>query len=199
VSEFFEPEAPVPHAAPTIYRAPWWRGPAFGMLAGSVAIDLVLAKTSDVAVCVTGFQAFSTGFFLDLVTISAYPGDRDLDPMFFEAGQLAQAGDLGPATKLRFGVQFADGAKATNVARAQPVAPTAPVMHIGGGGGGGGRWRQEIWISPLPPAGPLLLACEWPAAGIEPTTVEIDARLIIAGAQRAQVVFAHEHLPEWPA
>jgi hypothetical protein len=30
------------------------------------------------------------------------------------------------------------------------------------------------------------------------TTLEVDARLILEGAQRAQVVFSHEHLPEWP-
>lgn len=197
MTEFFEPQASAPQPQRTIYRAPWWHGPPLGMLPGTVAIDRIVAKTDDVAVCVTGFQAYSTGFFFDLVTISAYPGDRELDPLFFEAGRLAQVGETSPS-KLKFGVQFADGSKATNIAIAPTMSPTGPVMHIGGGGGGGGRWRQETWISPLPPAGPLVLVCEWPAAGIALTTLEVDARLILEGAQRAQVVFSHEHLPEWP-
>jgi hypothetical protein len=44
----------------------------------------------------------------------------------------------------------------------------------------------------------LALVCEWPAAGIPLTRHEIDARLILDAAARAEVIFSDEHLPEWP-
>jgi hypothetical protein len=43
-------------------------------------------------------------------------------------------------------------------------------------------------------AGPLSLVCEWPAAGIALTRVEIDAQTILDAADRAQVLF-----PDHPA
>jgi hypothetical protein len=36
-----------------------------------------------------------------------------------------------------------------------PGEPTDPVRWGMGGGGGGGRWRQDFWVWPLPPSGPV--------------------------------------------
>ena len=62
-----------------------------------------------------------------------------------------------PDEMLRFGVQFADGGKATNTGglHYDEEPPPGPVMHGGGGGGGGGDWRQSEWVWPLPPPGPV--------------------------------------------
>jgi hypothetical protein len=139
-----------------------------------------------------------------LVTLSPVVHD-DLDPLLFGPPRRrpgVQSQQLPPEV-LRFGVQFADGSKATNVGGDLPhdpaVAPAGPVIVPGGGGGGGGRWHQSLWVWPLPPPGRLLFVCEWPAAGIPLTRFEIDAHLVIDAAARAQVVFPDDHLPEPPA
>jgi len=166
-------------------------------------LELLLARTDRIAVCVTRVAAYPAGFEVDLVTMSGGEDD-DLDPMLF-GGHLrrrrpAQTGDGTPPDMLRFGVEFSDGRKATNTARAAfdfgfDTEPKGPVMHPGGGGGGGGSWRQSLWVWPLPPPGRLTFVCEWPAGGVALTRHEIDAQEILDAAARAQVVFSEENLP----
>jgi len=181
---------------------PWVRSPE-GTLPGIVALELVLARTDRVAVCVAQIAAYPSGFELELTTMA---GDdaRDCDPMLFGPHHHrgpCRPGAAIPSEMLRFGVQFADGAKATNTGarfRGPRDDPEGPVMHAGGGGGGGASWRQALWVWPLPPAGSLALVCEWPAAGIAVTRHEIDARLILDAAKRAVIIFSDEHLPDPP-
>jgi hypothetical protein len=88
---------------------------------------------------------------------------------------------------LRFGVQFADGRKATNLDRPSydpDREPDRPVL-IQHGGGGGLAWDMEHWVWPLPPPGPFTFVCEWPARGIEESGTEIDAGSILEAAGRA--------------
>lgn len=180
---------------------PAWLGAPPGTLPGVVALERVLARTGAVAVCVTRIAAYPTGFEVDLVTMTSFDGAH-IDPLLFE-GHRARRGaseEVAPEF-LRFGVQFADGSKATNMGRRfHPGAgsPPGPVMIGGGGGGGSGSWRQTQWIWPLPPPGALTLVCEWPAAGIPLTSSELDARLILDAAERAQVIFSDADLPEPP-
>lgn len=98
---------------------------------------------------------------------------------------------------VEIGVQFADGAKATNTAGFyhDQEPPPGPVMHSGGGGGDGGDWHQAQWVWPLPAPGPLSVVCEWPAAGIPLTRSEIDAQTILNAASRAQALFPDEQPP----
>jgi hypothetical protein len=186
----------------------WVRAPA-GTLPGVVPLELVLARTADVAVCVTRVGAYPTGFELDLVTMAG--GERDeLDPHLFGGPgprgrplrRELQAGGRIPPEMLRFGVEFADGTKATNTSRRprpQDEPPAGPVLHPGGGGGGGGNWRQSIWIWPLRPTGRLAFVCEWPAAGVPLTRHEIDAQLILDAAAHAQLLFNDDELADTPA
>jgi hypothetical protein len=214
VSDFFEP--PEPSTAPprpARHRLPPWLSAPSGTLPGVVALELVLAQTAKVAVCVTRLGVYPSGFEIDLVTMAGAEDDDALDPKLFlrpwMRDQLA-AGYAGlPAEMLRFGVEFADGTKATNTAArfslggrgTQPDLhnePDGPVLHAGGGGGAGGNWRQSMWVWPLPPAGSLTFVCEWPAADIPLTRHEIDAQLILDAAARARVIFSDEHLPDPP-
>jgi hypothetical protein len=190
VGGFFEPLPPSVGEPEERYRMPPWLGATRGALPGVVALEAVLARTEVAAVCVTRLGAYPSGFEVDLVTLS--PAERDdLDPLLFGPPRRrprAEPQQL-PSEMLRFGVQFADGSKATNVGGDLPhdptMAPAGPVIVGGGGGGGGGRWHQSLWVWPLPPPGRLLFVCEWPAAGID-------------AAARAQVVFPDDHLPEPP-
>jgi hypothetical protein len=202
LSEFFEPPPSPTGPEPPRYRMPPWLGPPRGTLPAVVPLELVLARTDSVAVCVTRLAAFPTGFELDVVTMSASE-DPELDPLLFLAPHHVHRGagtECVPPEMLRVGVQFADGSKATNTRGFHDPEhpPSGPVMHGGGGGGGGGNWQQTFWVWPLPPPGPLVLVCEWPALGIPLTRFEIDAQPILDAATRAQVVFSDAHLPEWP-
>lgn len=160
---------------------------------------MVIAQTEEVAVCVSRLAGYPTGFEFELRTLAA-PGheDLELDPIMFgphRHGRRGREQELEDDV-LRFGVQFADGSKATNVAgfHSPEDPPDAPVMHSGGGGGGGGDWRQTEWVWPLPPPGPLSFVCEWPAAEIPLTRAELDARIVIDAAARAQVIFPRRSL-----
>jgi hypothetical protein len=97
-------------------------------------------------------------------------------------------GDPLPDELLRFGVQFADGRKATNLDRPSydpDREPDRPVLNQHGGGGGGLAWDMEHWVWPLPPPGPFTFVCEWPARAIAESGAEIDAGSILEAAGRA--------------
>lgn len=196
MSAFFEPPPPPPEDPEPEALQPPWFGPPAGTLPGVVALELVLAQTATVAVYIARLQGYPTGFGFDLVTVAA-PGqadELDMDAALFghrhRRGRPETLEAIDPE-RLRLGVQFSDGAKATNVSgfhhRQDP--PTGPVLHAGGGGGGGGDWHQDQWVWPLPPPGTLSFVCEWPAAGIAVTRHEIDAQNIIDAASRAQALF----------
>jgi hypothetical protein len=199
LSEFFEPPPPAPTEGEA-YRPPPWVAPPTGTLPGVLALELVLAQTDKVAVCLTRVAAYPTGFAFDVLTMAA-PGQRDgqlLDPMMFGPNRHMRRGEPEmPPELLRLGVQFADGAKATNTSGFyhDTEPPAGPVMNSGGGGGGG-TWNQSEWVWPLPPQGAVTFVCEWPAAGIPLTRHELDARAILDAAARAQVIFSDEHLPQ---
>jgi hypothetical protein len=199
VNEFFEPPPKSAVPEPQRYRTPPWLSAPSGTLPGVVALERVLAHTDKVAVCVTRLAAYPTGFEFEVVTMTA--DEQDIDPLLFQHHRLRRgAAEEIPPEMLRFGVQFADGSKATNTGglHHDPKQPAGPVMLAGGGGGGGGSWHQTQWVWPLPPPGTLTLVCEWPSMNIPLTRSELDAQAILDAAQRAQVIFSDEHLPEPP-
>ena len=165
-----------------------------------VPLELVLTRTQEAAICISRLAAYPTGFEFEVLAIAA-PGQEELDeldPMMFgphrRLAMRRSKQEAIPPELLRIGVQFADGSKATNLGglpgfQQDEEPPAAPVMHTGGGGGGGGHWRYSHWVWPLPPPGPLSFVCEWPAAGIPLTRKEIDAKLILDAAKRAQPIF----------
>jgi hypothetical protein len=57
------------------------------------------------------------------------------------------------------------------------------------GGSGTVTMNPRYWLWPLPPPGPLRVSCEWPVAGIELASVEIDAAAIRAASTRARTLW----------
>jgi hypothetical protein len=107
---------------------------------------------------------------LDAFTRSPHWGDA------FEAmGEWGRSEDDRPPSELLlYGVEFADGRKASNLggmfggsvvavaATEEPeLDPDKDISLVPGGGHGGRRHsRQELWIWPLPPPGPVAFVCE---------------------------------------
>jgi hypothetical protein len=193
-------EAPEPVHEPEPVRVVW-AGPPSNVLPAAVPLRLVLARTPDIAIAITNAGAFPTGFE---VTLSLRLREAPRGPGFDPLGQQFM-GHLGygehtagpaelPPELFRFGVQFADGRKATTVGN--PFAPDeeveGPVLLSRGGGGGGRDWDQAYWVWPLPPPGPVAFVCEWPARGVEETRHEVDASLIVDAAGSAETLWDEE-------
>jgi hypothetical protein len=179
---FFD-DLPVPEAALPRRHHPW--EPPDAELPGIVPIDtLLLARTDDVAVAVTGLSAFSAGIEIFLTArirpSAEYPeghlpgGPRDL---------------AASRRSFRFGLQYANGGKAVGSpggGRADHGSePAGPVLYPFAGGGGPHSFISRWWTWPLPPAGPLEFVFEWAPFGITESRIGIDAQLILDAAERS--------------
>ncbi len=159
----------------------------------SVPLRLVLAQNERVVIAVIEVVAYSVGFEVSI----GMRGREDLPA----GGHFPRAG-AGADEWFRFGVQFSDGRKGTNIAgpiaghwtrvtAGQPGdrtldAPSAVILISRGGGGGGRRYDQRYYVWPLPTLGKLTLACEWPAMSIPLSFAEVDSTLILDAAGQSQ-------------
>jgi hypothetical protein len=131
-------------------------------------------------VAVRHLTAYPTGFSFQ-VSIRALPG-HDFDMQAFP-GPPRRRDD--PDKLFRFGLEFADGSRVTNLditGIGDPRRPKGPVLEGGGGGGGDRRYDLHYWVWPLPSAGPLAFVCEWTAYALPLTRYEIDSAAIRAAA-----------------
>jgi hypothetical protein len=183
------------------FRRPAWTQPPEDVVPGVAPVELVLARTAERAIGLTGIRAYPNGFActLHLRLREVIPGEQSLFGMFgmFDMlGELDPAGELGDYY-LRLGVGFADGRKATNLDRRRDVEdgppPDPPALRLT-------RWEgydilsQEVdlWVWGLPPPGPLAFVCQWPARRIPESRVEIDAALVLEAARRAEAIWPDE-------
>ncbi len=200
VSDFFQPPPSGSVEQAEGGEAPPWTGRPHGAPPGEVLSEMVLGRSERATLSIAYLDAYPEGFELKIAARTTLgwgelsrEGDDD-GPIVF-GGPWPMAGersDVLPAELLRVGVQFADGRVATNiVGHDRPVS--GPIMWpLTGGARGCGpetHLYQGYWISPLPPAGPMSVVCAWPALGIPLVRHEIDARLILAAADRARTVF----------
>lgn len=190
---FFDPLLPPPRPMPDPPQPPWI-GPAENVLGAGVGLEVVLARTEDVGIGVSGFVAEPNGvsFLLDFRRrFGAFPGTEWGRPWPPEHPHAIGQDDF------RFGVALPDGRKVTTLHLWQDPDPSEamPPRLIPRGGSGGGHYscQQGYWLWPLPPAGTLAFVCQWPAVGIGLTRVEIDSAPILAAAARATVLW---DLPE---
>jgi hypothetical protein len=185
---FFDRLPPAPPPEPEPPRPVWTKPEA--ALAGVVAEELLLARTDDAAIAITGLLAYHTGFEFILGAVLRREDRRGL---MFDPGLHHWSGrhddEPLPAEFLRMGVQFADAGVATNLGRPPfpppDAEPAGPLLLPEGGGGGGRRYDIRYWVWPLPPPGSVAFVCQWPAHGIPESRVEIDAQLILDAATRA--------------
>jgi hypothetical protein len=160
------------------------------VLPGVAPVELVVARNATAVVYVGRCSAYPAGFELEVRVLLA--AGADLDPSLNGPHHYPGRGS-SYEEMLKFGLEFSDGRKVTNVGWHPGGAgePEHPVLHSmgGGGGGGGGRWEQDFWVWPLPPAGALTFVCEWPAAGVALSRAETDAQPLLDAAARAVALF----------
>jgi hypothetical protein len=153
----------------------------------AVPIRALLAKTNTLALAVTDIVAYSTGFSLKLA-LKFHHDTKDFDPhqvmMQFRGGPPGDAND-----QLRFGVEFSDGRKATNLGPRLPAGDEPPPINLGisGGGGGGNRgWSYGYWVYPIPPEGPITIAFAWPHYDLPEESHQFDAAPILEAAGQVE-------------
>jgi hypothetical protein len=174
------------------------------MLPGVAPVSLLLARTDNTVIGLTDVRGYPDGFvFLLRVRWGLVTDPYEEVPWPFPDWGSPDPLDADPFPDalLRFGVEFADGRKVTNMGMypfvPEELPPDQPVLVEGGGvGSEGGRlgrgafWDLELAVQPLPPPGPLAFVCAWPGRGIPEVRVEIDAGLILDAAAAAVPFFS---------
>jgi hypothetical protein len=153
---FFEPPAP---STAEVHRAmavspPAWLGPPHNVLPGIAPVQLVIARTDETVVALAGIQAYPAGFGFTLCLRMRNVSAREEQQFPYLLDRPPFEGDPLPDAFLRFGVQFADGRKATNLDRPSydpEHEPDPPVLHQHGGGGGGSIWCCRSFCISEPP------------------------------------------------
>jgi hypothetical protein len=178
---FFD-DLPAPEPKRPRRHQPW--EPPEAEIPGIVQVDtLVLARTDQVAVAVTGLSAYSTGIEIFMTA--------RIRPSASHPEQHLPGGprDLAASRRsFRFGLQFADGRKAVGSPGHRPdhdTEPAGPILYPVAGGGGPHSFISRWWSWPLPPAGALEFVCEWPALDIGESRARTDAELILDAARHS--------------
>jgi hypothetical protein len=87
-------------------------------------------------------------------------------------------------------LRFSDGRVVATARPGDDSEAAGPILHQRGGGGTSHAQLLRWWSWPLPPAGPLEFACQWPAYGISDGRASLDAQLILDAARQSS--------PIWP-
>ena len=166
----------------------------------AVAISALLARTEDVAIALIGAQAYTFGLRFDLV-IRLRQEPRDTMAHKLHGLMGGHPGLEDSDERLLLGVEYGDGRTATNLRsfgfRGMPADadPDEPVLSPMGGGGGGRSFDQSFWLTPLPPAGPLVVVCAWSALDIPESRTVLDGAAIVEAGSRAAVLWPPS--PPW--
>jgi hypothetical protein len=187
---FFEPPPPPPEP-PEEHRQPAWIAPPENELGVGVPLRRMLFRNDDLVIALLGLVVFSNGLELQVV-IRRREIPTEPDPMQFHMHARRRRGNELAPEVFRFGIEYPDGRKATNVGFPYPFGPdepAGPVLMERGGGGGGKNWSWNYWLWPLPPPGPLRVVIEWPAEGVQLTDAELDGAVLAAAADDVDVLW----------
>jgi hypothetical protein len=175
---------------------PEWIGPPAGELGECAPLSLVVGRSDRAVIALRNATAFSTGVTFDLLALARDLGRREAGSLFHEQ-HLTSPDEEPPDGFLRIGVELADGSRISNLGNPNrhlwrpEERPTGPILAPhGGSGGSSDRGRtslhQSYWLWPLPPPGRLRFFAEWPALGVELSSVELDPGPILDAAERSQ-------------
>jgi hypothetical protein len=169
-------------------------GPPENEVPVAIPVNVVLARTDDAAIALTGMQVYSTGVAFDVaVRVRTWPDDDHggLGELVFEHGRRG--------SRLLIGVELSDGRRASNVGGhghghghghgpghgpGFGADPSGIVFHQSGGGGGQLAVDQSWWLSPVPPEGPVRFVCSCAELNLAETSVELDGTAMQRAAER---------------
>jgi hypothetical protein len=174
-------------------------------LAGVLPVEQIIGRSDQAAVAVRRLNVLPGRFDLEVVVWIRRPhppprrvGQREiLMSLNRWWATRAEDGSL-PAELVRFGIQFPDGGRATNVDIDQGWLDASVPEHglrTHGGSSSSGQADQRFSAWPVPATGDLVLVCEWPAYGIAESRLVIDGDELRAAGARAQPVWPGEPGP----
>lgn len=183
---FFEPvpEPPPPVVEETAYYDFPWHPPNH-WLPGLGDAGVTIARTPTTAVFVAVEAVYPRGLSLALEA-RVHP-DHPVDDIFFHRHD--PRGGLGYG--LRFGLEWPDGSRAVADGHgADDERGSGPRLSMAGSRGGGLTWSWEMWLTPLPPPGPVTVHVLWPDRGIEETSIAWDLTAVVARADEAEELWS---------
>src|SRR5438445_9709987 len=134
---FFDPPPPPPPVSEPAHEP--WRGNSSDTVGGQLDLSLLVARSQDAAVIVSGIVAYPAGLSLSLVAITRV---IEQGGPFWDMRAHTSAEEF-----LRFGMRSADGSKLTNVETLGPPPSRPPAatrrarsLYRRGGGGGGRKY-----------------------------------------------------------
>ncbi len=146
-----------------------------------------LAATDEVRIVLESVSHWPDGFTLNLALFLS-TATREI-PHFLHHPLSPPPAPDGPGLAVRYG----DGRKATTLDpldHGRDTTGTVTLNVTSSVGGGETHLRQGIYVHPLPPPGPVVVAARWPAKGIAETRIELDGAAIRTGAGKALAVWA---------
>jgi hypothetical protein len=141
----------------------------------ALPMNTVLVRTDDVAAALVDLQVYTTGLSFTLI-VRVRPAAAGRLPV--GEALIGRAHPFAEEGRARFliGVEFSDGRRGSSLqmrdARAEIVFNQASSSSGDTGG------EQTLWLSPLPPDGPLRLVVRCPEIGIPETSTELDGTAI---------------------
>lgn len=196
----FFPPVPQPEDdnAPGSYVAPPWAAAPIGWLPSRIGASVLLARTSDVAVMITGLAVYASGLQIDVQWLlrSQHQNRRDWAHLMdrFDGGRWGR-GETDLTRSIRFGVVLADGTKVVtdpgHAFHSDPdQAPQGPVLTLAEHGGSGDdsfyTTTAHLWLWPLPEDGRLEVVLSWPEFGITEARHAFDDLSLDVAAHKAQ-------------
>jgi hypothetical protein len=167
-----------------------------------VGLTVLLGRTDDAAVGITGIEAFSTGFRFTLaVRLRQAPPELAYGGLFTLVSSHLHAGvEASVENRLLLGIEYPDGRRASTLQDMRMPGPRAVadveqlVLVQQGGGGGQQSVDQSYWVAPLPPDGPVVVVMAWAGFGMPECRTVLDGAAIRAAAARS-----HSLWPPQPA
>ncbi len=155
------------------------------MIPATPDISSTLVSTAKVGIWVDAFRVFPSGFQFTLA-LRVNPAVGELtDGLEFDS---LPRGDGRNVLELR--LRYPDG-RETSPLIPEIVQAQRNGLVLGGPRfeGGAPGWQVRWWAWPLPPRGPVQVSCEWRAAEIPRTSVEIDGGILLDAAATADVLW----------